>query len=234
MKDLKSLLESGKDCDTIVDEMTSSDGIGSKVDRMNVDDDLEEAGDKNWADYSDIAIFALGNKKSKTYSAHELEVFGKDIVDKKFKGNIGKAYDAYVTNKSLKEGNYKAGQIYKRGIERLKIGKKMGKGYQVTIWGPKTPSKTSVLTPKEFGDVTLLTERNLRDDIPSDIDSFLQDVSQQTEIISYGDILNKFQPNPRNLKELKKLELSSKKSIDSSGEIDIDLLKSIRKIIISK
>lgn len=139
-----------------------------------------------------------------------------------------------LSDSFLEERDYKKGQVFKRGTERLKIQNKVGKGYRVTIWGPDTPSKTLVLSPKDFGKVTLMSESFLRKDIPKELDSFLQDISQQTEIISYGDILNKFKASSKNVKELEKLRKETLSSVNKTGEISISILKRIKNLVKGK
>ena len=57
----------------------------------------------DWAEYSDIAIFTLGSKKSGKFSDEKLEKLGKKIVDDKFNGDISKAWKTIVKDKPLKE-----------------------------------------------------------------------------------------------------------------------------------
>ena len=77
----------------------------SVVDKYNIpveptavfEEDEFKSDDKYWADYQDIGQFYLdGFNKKHSLTGDELEILGKKIVDRLYKGDIGKAYDAIV------------------------------------------------------------------------------------------------------------------------------------------
>jgi len=77
----------------------------SVIDKYNVpveptavfEEDEFKSDDKYWADYQDIGQFYLdGFNKKHSLTGDELEILGKKIVDRLYKGDIGKAYDAVV------------------------------------------------------------------------------------------------------------------------------------------
>ena len=82
----------------------------SVIDKYNVpveptavfEKDEFKSDDKYWADYQDIGIFYLdGFNKKHSLTDDELEILGKKIVDRLYKGDIGKAYDAIVNRDKL-------------------------------------------------------------------------------------------------------------------------------------
>jgi hypothetical protein len=82
----------------------------SVVDKYNIpveptavfEKDEFKSDDKYWADYQDIGIFYLdGFNKKHSLTDDELEILGKKIVDRLYKGDIGKAYDAIVNRDKL-------------------------------------------------------------------------------------------------------------------------------------
>jgi hypothetical protein len=88
-------------------EFDDSSDLGMMVDRIgeNEEENMEEfvSDDKYYADYMDIAQFHPETPLAITTSgdSDELEKYGKEIVDTKYGGDIGKAYDAIVTNDNV-------------------------------------------------------------------------------------------------------------------------------------
>ena len=74
------------------------------VHKEDIDEDQskEPQNKDHWADYIDIGIFYLdGFNKKHSLDDNELEILGKKIVDRLYKGDIGKAYDAIVNRDKL-------------------------------------------------------------------------------------------------------------------------------------
>ena len=104
-------IEEGNDSDKFQDDgyvnHTYDDSV---VDKYNIpveptavfEKDEFKSDDKYWADYQDIGIFYLdGFNKKHSLTDDELEILGKKIVDRLYKGDIGKAYDAIVNRDKL-------------------------------------------------------------------------------------------------------------------------------------
>tara|TARA_B110000285_G_scaffold210402_1_gene252234 strand:+ start:29 stop:727 length:699 start_codon:yes stop_codon:yes gene_type:complete len=104
-------IEEGNDSDKFQDDgyvnHTYDDSV---IDKYNVpveptavfEKDEFKSDDKYWADYQDIGIFYLdGFNKKHSLTDDELEILGKKIVDRLYKGDIGKAYDAIVNRDKL-------------------------------------------------------------------------------------------------------------------------------------
>ena len=109
--DLGDALSEGNDTDKSQDDgyvnHTYDDSV---IDKYNVpveptavfEKDEFKSDDKYWADYQDIGIFYLdGFNKKHSLTDDELEILGKKIVDRLYKGDIGKAYDAIVNRDKL-------------------------------------------------------------------------------------------------------------------------------------
>ena len=109
--DLGDALSEGNDSDKFQDDgyvnHTYNDSV---VDKYNIpveptavfEKDEFKSDDKYWADYQDIGIFYLdGFNKKHSLTDDELEILGKKIVDRLYKGDIGKAYDAIVNRDKL-------------------------------------------------------------------------------------------------------------------------------------
>ena len=99
--------------------------------------------DKYWADYSDIGIYSMDRNRSNELSDEEFYKIGKDIVDTKFKGDIGNAWDSIVKGKHIhkfrKGRNFEKGGATREGGHYVYKGKYImsRKGYGVgatTTW----------------------------------------------------------------------------------------------------
>ena len=103
----KSMKTEGNDQDDGYVNHTYNDSV---IDKYNVpveptavfEEDEFKSDDKYWADYQDIGIFYLdGFNKKHSLTDDQLEILGKKIVDRLYKGDIGKAYDAVVNRDKL-------------------------------------------------------------------------------------------------------------------------------------
>ena len=105
--ELEKSMAEGNDQDDGYVNHTYDDSV---IDKYNVpveptavfEKDEFKSDDKYWADYQDIGIFYLdGFNKKHSLTDDELEILGKKIVDRLYKGDIGKAYDAIVNRDKL-------------------------------------------------------------------------------------------------------------------------------------
>ena len=103
----KSMKTEGNDQDDGYVNHTYNDSV---IDKYNVpveptavfEEDEFKSDDKYWADYQDIGIFYLdGFNKKHSLTDDQLEILGKKNVDRLYKGDIGKAYDAIVNRDKL-------------------------------------------------------------------------------------------------------------------------------------
>ena len=103
----KSMKTEGNDQDDGYVNHTYNDSV---IDKYNIpveptavfEEDEFKSDDKYWADYQDIGIFYLdGFNKKHSLTDDQLEILGKKIVDRLYKGDIGKAYDAIVNRDKL-------------------------------------------------------------------------------------------------------------------------------------
>ena len=87
------------------DEMCKDTAISKKKLKEDMDDKKklkEDMDEEYWADYQDIGIFYLdGFNRKHSLTNDELEILGKKIVDRLYKGDIDKAYDAIVNRDKL-------------------------------------------------------------------------------------------------------------------------------------
>jgi len=130
---------------------------------------------------------------------------------------------------TLLEAAIKPNQMYSLHLDRIKVKSKgNGDNWNVTKWGPNTPSKDMELSSKEILAMRLLNESS--NELPFSMDSFLQDIAQQTEVITYGDIYN-FEVTPPNLSKLKSLRAKIERTVNTTGEFDSRELKELSKFL---